>query len=251
MPEKKIKFKGSNGNELNGIFFENNSPIGILLCHGLAIDRKSFADFPQKLSGLGYNVLAFDYSGHGKSQGIKGLFTPKSHQEDTFRAIDFLVKAGSSKIVVLGHSLGAYPALLFLKEKNVIGAVLVCPSRKSGDNLPVFKKIFVWLVGTFYKLFGKSIKKEIYFKNINLRFLAYTLKINNLKLAKKTIKPVLLVAAKIDEDVPLKKSLSLYKNIKSEKRELVILEKSGHNPFSGPDKDLLLNNIDKFIKTII
>lgn len=251
MLEKEIKFKGFNGNELSGIFFQNNSPIGILFCHGLATDKKSFADFPQKLSGLGYNILAFDYSGHGKSQGIKGLFTQKSHQEDTFRAIDFLVKAGCSKIVVLGHSLGAYPALLCLKKKDVIAVILVCPSRKSGDNLSVFKKIFVWLAGIFYELFGKLIKKEIYFKNINLRFLAYALKINNLKFAKKAAKPVLLVAAKRDEDVLLKKSLSLYETIKSEKKELIILEKSGHNPFSGPDKDLLLNNIDKFIKTTV
>jgi esterase/lipase len=251
MSEKEVKFKGFNGNELNGFFSQNNGPIGILFCHGLTADEKSFADFPRKLAEHGYNVLTFDYSGHGKSQGTKGLFTQESHQEDTLRAIDFLIKAGSSKIAVLGHSLGTYPALLSLKEKNVIAAILVCPSRKSGDNLSFYKRILIWLIGHFYQVFGRFVKKEIYFKNINLRFLAYALKINNLKLLKKTKKPILIVAAKKDRDIILKKSLYLYKNVDSGKKELIILEKSGHNPFFGPDKDLLLNNIDKFIKAVI
>ncbi len=175
MPEKEIKFKGFNDNELSGVFSQNNSSIGILFCHGLATDKESFADFPKKIAERGYNVLAFDYSGHGKSQGTKGLFTKESHREDTSRAINFLIRAGSSKIVVLGHSLGTYPALLSLKEKAVIAAILVCPSRKSGDNLSFYKRILIWLIGYFYQIFGGFVKKEVYFKNINLRFLAYAL----------------------------------------------------------------------------
>jgi len=248
MPSRNVKFRGFNQNELNGNIYEKKSEIAILFCHGLATNSQDFGNFPEKLAQKGYKVLTFDYSGHGRSQGIKGLFTAKSHWQDTFQAFKFLSQQGVKKIIILGHSLGAYPALLSLKEKNIMAAILVCPSRKSGDNLPFHKKIFIWLIGWFYQVFGKLIKKEIYFKNVNLRFLSYVLKIDNLKLAKKTTKPVLLVAAKKDKDVPLEKSQDLYNKIKSREKEFLLLEKSNHNPFAGLDQDLLIKAIDSFIK---
>ncbi|MBI4708683.1 MAG: alpha/beta fold hydrolase [Candidatus Portnoybacteria bacterium] len=257
MLSEKIRFNGWQQNELVGDFYRGSSEIGILFCHGLASSRWEFSDFPEKLAERGYKVFAFDCSGHGESQGIKSLFTAQNHLVDTKNALDILKDAGAQKIIILGHSLGAHAALLGLKEKNVAAAILACPSRKSGDNLSFDKKIAVWLIGNFYRFFGDFIKRDIYLKlggdqtsKINIRFLAYALKINNMELAAKTTKPILFIAAKEDKDVPMKKSLSLYEKFNFPKK-LLVLENSGHEIFDGQDKELLLDEIDKFTKTIL
>ncbi len=250
---KKIKLKGFNNNQLAGNFYQNSNSTGIIFCHGLISNSQEFGNFPEKLSQFGYQVLTFDYSGHGKSQGIKHLITQESHRKDTQAVIDFLLKNNLEKITIIGHSLGAYPAILIASEEEKISAaVLVCPSRKSGDNLVFYKKVIVWLIGWFYYFFGWLIRKEIYLnlkgKKLNIRYLSYALKINNLKLASKINKPILIIAGAKDKDVSLEKIKSLYNKINSRDKKLLVLKKSGHNPFIGPDQKLLLNKINQFIQ---
>ena len=249
---------------------------GIVFLHGLNTDSREFMDFPEKLATLGYVVLIFDYSGHGKSEGTKKLFTQKSHFCDSLSAINRIEKEGVGNITVLGHSLGAYAAFLMLKHsEKVKNAIIVAPQIKSGDNLSFMKKVLLKLVGNCYRLLGKWMKDYYYrldvdyennYENpdaverakragfisdsINLRFAAYSLKINNMETAREINKPVLFVVSEKDRDVQPERSEKVYDVIKSKRKRMLRLTNSGHSPFDDFDKERLLKEINKFLKEV-
>lgn len=72
-----IKIKNANGEELCvEKYNSNNAKATVVFCHGITGCRKGrtmnddyFQILATKLKGLGYDVILFDYSGHGESEG--------------------------------------------------------------------------------------------------------------------------------------------------------------------------------------
>ena len=100
---------------------------GVLLSHGFASAIEEFMDFPEDLCQAGYGVLAFNYSGHGKSEGARAYVSSKSHLEDILSAYQYLVNLPQIQVeqtFLVGHSLGTVAVLRLLATragKNVLG----------------------------------------------------------------------------------------------------------------------------------
>lgn len=86
----------------------------VVMLHGMSSSRKEFFDFPERLSRRGYSVLAFDFRGHGESDGPRGLQSKPRALAD--------VRAGLARVQqeygvdrtpwgLIGHSLGGALAL--------------------------------------------------------------------------------------------------------------------------------------------
>lgn len=82
----------------------------------------------------GHGFLAFDYSGHGASDGAFDEGTISSWRQDTLDAIDAL---SPGPLVLVGSSMGGWMALLaaLARPERVSGIVLVAPAPDFTEKL--------------------------------------------------------------------------------------------------------------------
>ena len=109
----------SHGDNLNGILYISQGPgphPTVILLHGYPGDEKNL-DLAQAIRRTGWNVLFFHYRG---SWGSEGAFSTDHALEDVSAALDFLrqpdiqsnYRVDPQRIVLVGHSMGAYLALV-------------------------------------------------------------------------------------------------------------------------------------------
>jgi len=107
-----VSFKNSKGLTLRGNLWPASSKSIIIMAHGSGSNRFAsglFTDLAKRLNEKNYNILVFDFSGHGKSTDT--IFTLNQSVDDVASAIHFVKKNGYENIMLLGHSLGAYACL--------------------------------------------------------------------------------------------------------------------------------------------
>jgi pimeloyl-ACP methyl ester carboxylesterase len=82
----------------------------------------------------GHGYLAFDYSGHGQSEGQFADGTISAWREDALAAID---QAGETPLVLIGSSMGGWMALLaaLARPERVRALVLIAPAPDFTSDL--------------------------------------------------------------------------------------------------------------------
>src|SRR5271165_1862839 len=106
-------------------------PPGVVLIHGFTGDRVLMSGLARRLADNGYGVLAIDLNGHGENRNpFNGSnFDSSSLRENVKAAVDFLRSSQSvdgSRIVVMGHSMGAGAALDYAtNDPNLKAAVMI------------------------------------------------------------------------------------------------------------------------------
>ncbi len=104
-----------------------NTVPGAVLCHGLGVDQDVMESAARLLVDNGIATIVFDLHGHGASEG----FLTGNIDEDVIDAWRLLVglsEVDSSRIALIGHSLGALASILAagkVKPKAVVA--LSCP----------------------------------------------------------------------------------------------------------------------------
>lgn len=80
---------------------------GVVLAHGGQFNKESWAKQAHILSDAGFNVLAFDFRGYGKSHGPgqADIYSAPLHL-DVLAAVRYLRRAGAKTVSVVGASLG-------------------------------------------------------------------------------------------------------------------------------------------------
>ncbi|MCW2961244.1 MAG: hypothetical protein JWM25_1024 [Thermoleophilia bacterium] len=84
----------------------------VIFVGGLSNHALGYADFEWKLSQLGWNVVAVDLRGHGRSSSPRGEFTNDTIIEDIAVAGAYAQERFGLPVGVMGSSLGGYYALL-------------------------------------------------------------------------------------------------------------------------------------------
>jgi len=86
----------------------------MVICHGFRGAKenggKIFA-FAEKLQNLGLGVLAFDFSGSGKSDGDFSKITLSHQADDLHHVIDYVYSQFSLPVILLGRSFGGSTVL--------------------------------------------------------------------------------------------------------------------------------------------
>ncbi len=126
-------------------------PPAIVLVHGFTSDREFMSSLARRMTQNGYAVLAIDLHGHGSnrnpfsqgfSQGPKGALF-----QDIKQAVDYLRDyplVDGSRIVVMGHSMGAGASLDFASHESDLkdhdsdlkGAVMISGGFALGPARP-------------------------------------------------------------------------------------------------------------------
>ena len=160
---------GSHGIELQGTLIlpphaTVSTPVpGAVLCHGFGSDRRVMESSAWLLVRKGIAAIIFDLRGHGLSGGcLDGNFY--EDVVDAWGVLSNLSEVDSSRIALIGHSLGAFSSVLaankIKKPKALIA--LSCPSDMSGTiftnpscRISAFIRRLATIVGAYIVRFNR------------------------------------------------------------------------------------------------
>src|SRR5271167_2904049 len=117
-------------------------PPAVVLVHGFTGDRVLMSGLARRLADNGYGVLAIDVNGHGENRNPfrGGTAESDSLRADVKNAVDYLRASNlvdGSRIVVMGHSMGAGAALDYANnDPSLKGAVMISGGWTLGPNRP-------------------------------------------------------------------------------------------------------------------
>ena len=105
-------------------------PPAVVLVHGFSSDRVNSSALARRIAQNGYGVLAIDVRGHGENRNsFVESQTGNGLREDLQSAVEFLRKSSlvdGSRIVVIGHSMGAGASLDYAThDPNIKGSVMI------------------------------------------------------------------------------------------------------------------------------
>jgi len=95
------------------------------------------ARFGRALAPAGYAVLAFDFRGHGYSEGERGRLIPQEQVEDVRAAVSFLAEqpeVDEDRIGLLGWALGGGVVIAEAADDPRVGAVATCNAIGNGSR---------------------------------------------------------------------------------------------------------------------
>jgi alpha-beta hydrolase superfamily lysophospholipase len=198
---------------------ESDPPFpGLVIVHGAGSRKENHADFARAASGYGWAALTFDQRGHGESEDE---MAPEA-LADVTRMARLVASADGvdpSRVCVRGSSMGGWLAIHCAATSDAIaGAIAICPAGEKGlrralrrgelemrADVPAFE---AWLaehdVRDAVELMGP--------------------------------KPLLLIHARGDEQIPYTWSEELYERA-AEPRKLIVLP-GGHHRSAQHDAEL-------------
>ncbi|MBI5301463.1 MAG: alpha/beta fold hydrolase [Chloroflexi bacterium] len=109
---RRIEFKSDDATTLRGVLFEPMTPRPhpvIVFAHGLLSTHDEFGDYPARFCERGYMTLAFDFRGHGASDGLRGYISEERWVADLRHALDYIEAnpaVDNDRIALFGHSFG-------------------------------------------------------------------------------------------------------------------------------------------------
>ncbi len=113
---ERVEFPSRRGNLLVGDIHRVGAGSGrwLVLCHGMESTRGGTKQVAivERFAPAGYNVLRFDFSFVGDSEGEYEDLTISGEVDDALGALDFMHKFGASECTLVGSSLGGLVALL-------------------------------------------------------------------------------------------------------------------------------------------
>lgn len=138
---QQIQFENHAGEKLAGTLEgpQHPSGFGMVLGHCFTCSRHTriLSDISSAMADIGYQVLRFDFSGNGRSEGA---FTQSTYSKQALElqcAADYIRSKGASLLLLAGHSMGGTAALLAAARMNgvrgvialSVGAALLSPER--------------------------------------------------------------------------------------------------------------------------
>lgn len=220
-PFEEKNFITTPGVLINGLYFKNNKPNGIVIINrGSGGTLKNYHPNQNYFyKNLNYDVFIYDYRGNGKSQGkskgMESLFYDLKHIYNYFSEI-----YNEKNIILIGNSFGTGIATKIASENNPKFLILQAPYYEYNDLL---KHRSGWM------------PLELIIK-YNFKTFQYL---------EKCTSPVILVHGANDNIIKPESSERLYEHINSEKH-LLIIKDAGHTHLgSNPEYHKMINHIFK------
>ena len=217
-----VSFNSSDGLSIKGWLIKSDNPQGtIIMAHGYNGNRGRL-DIATFLNEEGYNILMFDFRGHGESEGdyiSMGYYESK----DILGAIQYLKQRNdtdTNKLYGLGQSMGS-AALIFAEEQQPSFKGLILESTYTDlyqNNARRFKRVYgfpKFPFATSLTFFGGIVLGVNGFKISPLN------SINNIE------KPILLIHDSLDDGVSNEDAKLLFEAA-NQPRELWIVEGAKH-----------------------
>ncbi len=240
LTSEKITVKGYNDITIKGYWNKTElKPKGlIIILHGIGSCKEHNLYLAKKLSNQGYECIVFDGRAHGKSGGTYSTYGYYENK-DVSKIIDFIkMRNPKIKIGLWGISQGGAIALQTLAiDKRINFGVI--ESTFTELNLIVYdymNKIFgiKWIAEYALKRAGEIANFE-------------PNKVKPILSVTKIDQPVIIAHGDQDENISINYGKELFKDLKSKKKELIIVENAGHFDLHEKGGEEFFNKIIKFI----
>lgn len=136
--EHQVRFKNTQGENLSGTLHQprEHSDRGIIIGHCFTCSRHTrvLQQMGLDLTEAGFQVLRFDFSGNGQSEGVFVESSYSKHVSDMKAAMTFLTGRGVAWLGLAGHSMGAVIALLTAAREKQIRMLCLLAGRLSGTK---------------------------------------------------------------------------------------------------------------------
>lgn len=231
----------NDGVTLEGWYIPKDSAKGTaILFHGHGGSRGNIVTEADTFHTLGYNVCMVDFRAHGKSEGH--LCTIGYNESaDVKAAYDYVAAKGEKNIILWGISLGAATitkAMTDYPDIKPSKLILEMPFGSLNDAVkgklrmmhlpdqPLTEMLIFW-GGVEQGFWTYHHKPTEYAKNIHV--------------------PVLLQWGKNDERVTEPETDTIFKNLASKEKELVVYNQSGHQSLLKNEPTKWMNTVKTFL----
>ncbi|MBK8620222.1 MAG: alpha/beta hydrolase [Saprospiraceae bacterium] len=193
------------GQQIHLIHYFAHNPKGtILYCHGNRGNLKKWAVVASEYVKYGYNVVAWDYQGYGKSTGKPTFSNILTDGKTVFEYI----RKTESNIILFGRSLGSGVACKLSSQTNVSKIILETPYYSMKD-------VIHYHVGFLSHLTKNDIPSYVFIQ--------------------KTKKPILILHGDTDTVIPLDSAKKLAGNIQPEVVRFIEIPNGKHNNLASFD----------------
>ncbi len=148
MSYEEITFSSTDGIKTNGFFIPaGKAKATVIVLHGYGTNKSDMLSFAEMLHHHSYNVLVFDFRGHGQTKGKCTLGFNETR--DLAGAVNYLgtrKDVNQNKIGVLGCSMGANVAIIGAANDPRIKAVV------ADSGFASFEKTITKFAKLFYSL---------------------------------------------------------------------------------------------------
>lgn len=192
----------------------------VIISHGFRSCMSKMLPYANAIREMGHNVLMFDSTGSGDSEGNHCTIGHKE-SKDLTTVFEYATKSYGGDIYVLGTSMGAALTLRSIAVDGIQpkGVIIQCPFATMKDAVKGrFRNMGVpyWGAGHLLMFWGGT----------QNGFNAY--KHNPYEYAQKNEFPTLLIWGEKDDRVTREETDLIFENLAGEK-ELVVLENAGHS----------------------
>jgi len=230
---------------------------GVLVIHGYTSSPHDFEYMAHELHKAGFTVSVPRLPGHGTC-GEDFLTTTRHDWLRRVYDAYYDLSAVCKEVYIVGLSMGGVIALILAAHLKPKKLVTLAAATHTIDNrikitplLSLFTKKMVRENDEKYDNPDLQYLKNEYWSFNWPKQAAELYKL--MKLARKSVPEIvsetLVVAARNDNTVPLSAAEFIYKNIKSEKRKMLIFEKSGHVLSNDVEKEEVTKAVIDWLKS--
>jgi len=215
--KEKVFFKNSKKQKICGLVFipDGEGPFPVLVvCHGLSSSKESTnttMSYPELLKNK-IVVFAFDFSGHGESEGNYENVTISQAVDDLNCALNYIEAKdfiNKNKIGLLGSSFGGLTSVFVTKkDKRIKSLALKSPNTDFKYIFDKRKNVKEWKQRGYIIAHGKRLNYSFYLDGINY---------NAINIAKEIKVPTLVVIGDKDKIVFSEKAKEFFDSLECEK----------------------------------
>ena len=239
-PYDTVQFLTNSKEKINGWWMKADSSVGtVILFHGLSSNKGFVLSEAYEFLSMGYNTLLIDMRAHGQSSGTANSLGVKEAEEVKL-AYDFIKKEGEKNIVLWGMSMGAVIITKAVYDYNISPQkiILEMPFERLQDHLRARARVLGFPDEPFGFFVTLWTGIEQGYWGFGHRTTKYVRKINC---------PMLLQWGAEDEYVLKKETESIFKNISTDQKPMIVYQRGRHQSLFGTDKEKWRKAVGSFL----
>ncbi len=213
----------SSGNNIHGLFVDNNAAKTVYYFHGNGAPMDHFYTEMRYIVDLGYNLISYDFPGYGKSTGDPTQLEVLNFSHEFLKAMKSENNIQNEDLIIWGYSIGTAVAIDLAKDIEFDKLVLFAPLASRYDMSQ--------------KIFGFPIQKLFFRKNSYI--------------SKETIKhipnPTLIVHGNKDIVVPFQQWKTVFENSLAEEKYFIEIDGFWHSLITERYGEVLADSLKSFL----
>lgn len=236
-------------------FFIEEGKRAVLLLHGFTGTSADVRMLGRFLEKKGYTSHAPHYKGHGVPPEELIHTGPEQWWEDVLQGYHKLKDAGYDEIAVAGLSLGGVFSLKLGYSTPLMGIITMCAPMTMKTTDVMYSGVLKY--AQEYKKFERKSEeviaaemKKLQLQEMpsltDLRELVYDVREN----VDTIYAPLFVVQGSLDDVIEPESATVIYENTESVAKQIKWYDKSGHVITLGPEKEMLYEDIYKFLESL-